>query len=107
MDDGLEDLVDPFAGLCAARNRSVGIDADHILDLDASAGRIGLGQVHLVEDREHLDAEVERGIAIGDRLRLDPWLASTTRSAPSQADSERLTSYEKSTWPGVSMRFRL
>jgi hypothetical protein len=35
-----------------------------------------------------------------------PWVASTTRTAPSQAASDRETSYEKSTWPGVSMRFR-
>ena len=33
-----------------------------------------------------------------------PWAASTTRSAPSQAWRLRLTSYEKSTRPGVSMR---
>ena len=35
-----------------------------------------------------------------------PWDASTSRSAPSQAASDRVTSYEKSTCPGVSMRFR-
>ena len=34
-----------------------------------------------------------------------PWLASTTSSAPSQLASERDTSYEKSTCPGVSIRF--
>ncbi|CFN73357.1 Uncharacterised protein [Bordetella pertussis] len=36
-----------------------------------------------------------------------PCEASTTSKAPSQADSERLTSYEKSTCPGVSIRLRL
>ena len=34
-----------------------------------------------------------------------PWEASTTSSAPSHAASERLTSYVKSTCPGVSMRW--
>ena len=34
-----------------------------------------------------------------------PWVASTTRIAPSHAASERDTSYAKSTCPGVSMRF--
>ena len=34
-----------------------------------------------------------------------PWEASTTSSAPSHAASERLTSYVKSTWPGVSIRW--
>ena len=35
-----------------------------------------------------------------------PCDASTMRSAPSLAASDRVTSYEKSTWPGVSIRFR-
>ena len=34
-----------------------------------------------------------------------PCDASTTRIAPSHAASERDTSYVKSTWPGVSIRF--
>ncbi len=33
-----------------------------------------------------------------------PCDASTISSAPSQAASDRVTSYEKSTWPGVSIR---
>ena len=36
-----------------------------------------------------------------------PCAASTMRSAPSHAASERETSYAKSTWPGVSMRLSL
>src|SRR5664280_3362683 len=36
-----------------------------------------------------------------------PWDASTRRTAPSQAARDRLTSYPKSTWPGVSMRWRV
>jgi hypothetical protein len=51
-----------------------------------------LRQVHLVEHRQHLDAEVQRGVAVGHGLRLHALAASTTSSAPSQADSERLTS---------------
>ena len=35
-----------------------------------------------------------------------PCVASTTRIAPSQAWRLWLTSYAKSTWPGVSMRLR-
>src|SRR4029453_14644924 len=33
-----------------------------------------------------------------------PWAASMMRTAPSHAARARDTSYEKSTWPGVSMR---
>ena len=36
-----------------------------------------------------------------------PCVASTTSRAPSQAAILRLTSYEKSTCPGVSIRFRI
>ena len=71
MHDRLEDLVDPLAGLGAARDRVVGVDADHVLDLGAGAIGIGLRQVHLVQHRHDLDAEVERGVAVGHRLRLD------------------------------------
>ena len=35
-----------------------------------------------------------------------PCDASTSSSAPSQAASDRVTSYEKSTCPGVSIRLR-
>ena len=36
-----------------------------------------------------------------------PCVASTTNNAPSQAAIERLSSYEKSTCPGVSIRFKI
>ncbi len=36
-----------------------------------------------------------------------PCAASTSRTAPSQAASERDTSYVKSTWPGVSIMLRM
>ena len=61
----------PFAGLGAAGDRVVGVDADHVLDLGTRPIGVGLRQVHLVEDRNDLDAEVERGVAVGDGLRLD------------------------------------
>ena len=70
-DDRLEDVVDALAGLGAAGDRVLGVDADHVLDLLPGAVRVGLRQVHLVEHRHHLDAEVERGVAVGHRLRLD------------------------------------
>jgi hypothetical protein len=58
------------AGLGAARDRGIGIDADHVLDLGPGALGIGLRQIHLVQDRDDLDAEIERGVAVGHRLRL-------------------------------------
>ena len=32
---------------------------------------VGAPQVHLVQDRNHLDAEIDRRVAVGDRLRFD------------------------------------
>ncbi len=54
--------------------------------------RLGGGQVDLVQHRHDLVAGVERLVDVGQGLRLDPWLASTTSSEPSQAASERDTS---------------
>ena len=53
-DHGFEDLVDAHAGLGAAGDRVVGVDADHVLDLGLGVVGVGAGQVHLVEDRHHL-----------------------------------------------------
>ena len=70
VDHRLEDLVEAQAGLGRARNRVAGVDADHVFDLGARVVGVGLRQIHLVEHRHHLDAEVERGVAVGHRLRL-------------------------------------
>jgi len=70
-DDQLQDLVDAHAGLGGAGNRVGRVDADHVLDLGLRVVRIGLRQIHLVEHRQHLDAEVQRRVAVGHRLRLD------------------------------------
>jgi hypothetical protein len=53
---------------------------------------LGGGQVDLVEDRHDLVIRVDGLVDIGERLRLDPWEASTTSSEPSTARIERLTS---------------
>jgi hypothetical protein len=70
-DDRFEDVVDAHAGLGRTGDRIVGIDADHVLDLGLGVVGIGIGQIHLVEHRHHLHAQVQRGVAVGHRLRLD------------------------------------
>ena len=70
-DHGLDDVFQPHAGLGAARNGVGGIDADHVLDLRLGVVGVGLRQVHLVQHRDHGDAEVQRGVAVGHRLRFD------------------------------------
>jgi hypothetical protein len=50
---------------------SLGVDADHVLDFALGVFGVGLRQVHLVEHRHHLDAELQRGVAVGHRLRFD------------------------------------
>ena len=71
LDDPLEDLLEPHAGLGAREHRVMGVEADDVLDLGARLFGVGRGQVHLVQDRQHLDAEFDRRVAVGDRLRLD------------------------------------
>jgi hypothetical protein len=71
VDHGFEDVVHAFAGLGRAGNGVGRVDADDVLDLGLRALRVGLGQVHLVQDRHHLDAELDRGVAVGHRLGLD------------------------------------
>ena len=68
---GLEDVVQAHAGLGAAGDGVGGVDADDVLDLFLGALGVGLRQVHLVQHRHHLDAEFQRGVAVGHRLRLD------------------------------------
>ena len=58
------------------------------------------GRSILFEYRQHLQAPLYRGVAVGDTLRLDTWAASTTSSAPSHAASERDTVREIDA-PGV------
>ena len=68
------------------------IEADHLLDLGGDPLRLGRRQVDLVEDGDDLVAVVDGEIGVGEGLRLDPCVASTTSSEPSQAASDRLTS---------------
>jgi len=76
----------------ARREPRRSIQPDDILDLFRHPVRVGRGQVDLVQHRDDLDAEIDRGVAVGHGLRFHPCEASTTSSAPSQAESERLTS---------------
>ena len=70
-DDGVDDLVQPHAGLGTGRDGIAGVDADHVLDLGAGAVGISRRQVHLVEHRHHLDTQVDGGVAVGHGLCLD------------------------------------
>ena len=69
-DHRLEDVVDALAGLRAAAQRVVRGDADDVLDLLDHAVGLGRRQVDLVQHRHDGDALLDRGVAVGDRLRL-------------------------------------
>ena len=71
LDNALQNLIDTLPGLRADANRVGGIEADHVLDLGRGLVRIRRRQVHLVQHRQHFDAELERRVAIGHRLRFD------------------------------------
>ena len=70
-DDLLQHVVDAHARLGRDGDGIGCIDADHVLDLGLGVVRIGLRQIHLVEHWQHLDAQIERGVAVGHRLRFN------------------------------------
>ena len=61
-------------------------------------------QVDLVYHRQQLKIIAERQVEIGDRLRLDALRGIDDDQRAVARQSERRTSWEKSTWPGVSIR---
>ena len=48
-----------------------GLDADYFLDLLLDARRFGGRQIDLVQHRHHFQTLLDRGVAVGDALRLD------------------------------------
>ncbi len=68
--DRLQHLDHVEAGLGADRHRVLGVDADHRLDLGLDLVDVGGGQVDLVEHRNHFQALLHRGVAVGHRLRF-------------------------------------
>ena len=67
---GFEDLVNTHAGLGRARDRVRGVDADDVFNLQTGVVRVCVGKIHLVEHGQHFDAQLQRRIAVGHRLRL-------------------------------------
>ena len=61
----------PIAVLGARAHRVGGVDADDVLDLVDHALGLGRRQVDLVQHRHDFDALLDRGVAVGDRLRFD------------------------------------
>ncbi|OIQ71451.1 hypothetical protein GALL_469320 [mine drainage metagenome] len=91
-DDRLQDVIHTQAGFGRTGNRVRGIDADNVFDLLLRALWVGLRQIHLVEHRNHLDAQVERGVAVGYRLRFDTLTRIDHQQGP-LAGRERATHF--------------
>ena len=71
LDDGFEDLADAAALLGAGQDGAGAVEADDLLDLAAGLFGLGARQVDLVDDRDDLEAVVDRQVGVGQRLRLD------------------------------------
>ncbi len=71
-DQGLEQLLNALAGLGAHPQRIPRLETDDLLDLHDDPLRLGRGQVDLVQHREHLQPLLDRGVAVGHALGLDP-----------------------------------
>ena len=57
-------------GLGRAPHGVLRVDADHVLDFGDGIFRIGRRQVDLVQHRHDFDAQLERRVAVGHRLRF-------------------------------------
>ncbi|KAG1446757.1 hypothetical protein G6F57_017240 [Rhizopus arrhizus] len=68
--DGFQDLVDAHPRLGAGQHGLGGVDADHGLDFGLGALDVGGGQVDLVDHRHHFQTLLDRGVAVGHRLRF-------------------------------------
>ena len=71
FDQGFEQLGNAHAGLGADVQRIRGLDTDDFLDLHDDPLRLRRRQVYLVQDRQYLQPLFDRGITIGNTLRLD------------------------------------
>ncbi len=69
--DGLEELVDPFAGLGRDVEDLGGGDAEDGFDFRGTALRVGGGQVDLVEHGHDLEVVLDGLITVGQGLGLD------------------------------------
>jgi hypothetical protein len=70
-DDGLEHLRDAGAVLGRDGQGLVAVEGEDLGDLVPGGLDVGGGQVDLVDDRDDLEAAVERQIEVGQRLGLD------------------------------------
>ncbi len=72
LDDRVEEVGHALARLGAHAQDRGGGDAEHALDLVGVEIGIGGGEVDLVQHRDDLEVVLEREVAIGEGLRLDP-----------------------------------
>ncbi len=70
-DDRLQDLGDAGPGLGAGQQRMVAVEADDVGDLAPRFFRLRARQVDLVDDRDDLEAVLDREVGVGQGLRLD------------------------------------
>ena len=71
FDDRLEHEIDADPLPRAGEDRVIGGDADHLLDLATHQLRVSVGEVDLVDDRDHLEVIVDRLVHVGECLRLN------------------------------------
>ncbi len=92
LHQALEHLVHAHAALGAAGHGFAGVDTDDLLDLVLDALRIGLRQVHLVQHRHDLEALLDGGVAVGNRLRFHA-LAGIDHQQRTFAGRQRATDF--------------
>src|SRR4029453_13941922 len=107
--DATHDLLDQLGhalpGLGADGEDVLGRAPHDLGELAPGLVDVGLRKGGLVEPPGDDQPGVPGGGEVGGVRASIPCAASTRSTAPSQAARERETSYVKSTWPGVSIRF--
>ena len=78
----------PMPVLALMQNGFVRVETDDVLDLFLDSLGLGTGQIDLVDDRNEFQVVFDREIRLASVCASTPCDASTTSSAPSQAESD-------------------
>ena len=79
---GLKDVVNAHARLGRTRNGIGRVNANHIFNFSFGVLWVGIGQVHLVQNGDDLNPQLQGGVAVGDGLRLNPLARIDDKQGP-------------------------
>ena len=66
----LQNFINAHACFGRAGNGVRGVNANDVFNFQFGVVGVSVGQIHLVQDRHHLHTQLQRGVAVGHRLRF-------------------------------------